>query len=47
VAIGSELRGEKWIDPKPLFPVPTIMCLREVIAQGHMLEGASGKGANA
>jgi hypothetical protein len=26
VTFGSELRGEKWIDPKPLFTTPAIVC---------------------
>jgi hypothetical protein len=47
VAIGSELRGEKRVDPKPLLVVPAIMCLCEVIAQGHIQEGANGGGASA
>jgi hypothetical protein len=47
VAIGSELLGEKWVDPKPLLAVPAIKCLHQDIAQGHMLEGVNGKGASA
>jgi hypothetical protein len=45
--VGGELRGEKWVVLKPLFPAPTITQLREVISQGHMKEGANTKGANA
>jgi hypothetical protein len=26
VAIGSELWGEKWVDPKPLSTMPAIVC---------------------
>jgi hypothetical protein len=47
VAIGSELRGEKRVDPKPLLVMPTIMCLCEDIARGHIQERANGRGASA
>jgi len=44
VAFGSELRGEKWIDPKPLLTTPAIVCGYNRI---HMREGANGGGASA
>jgi hypothetical protein len=47
MATGSELRREKWVDAKPLLVVPTIRCLHEDIARGHMLEGDNRKGASA
>jgi hypothetical protein len=47
VAAGGELQGEKWVGLKPLFPTPAITVFHEVIAQGHMKEGANEKGASA
>lgn len=47
MAIGSKLRGEKRVEPKPLLVAPAIMCLCEVIAQGHIQEAANGGGASA
>jgi hypothetical protein len=47
VEAGGELRGEKWVGLKPLFPTPTITHLREVIAHGLMKERANEKGASA
>jgi hypothetical protein len=45
VAIGSELREEKQVDPKPLSIAPKIMCLHEKIARYHIREGAKERGA--
>jgi hypothetical protein len=47
VAYGGGLRGKKWVGLKPLFPMPAIAYLCNVIAQGHMEEGANGKRASA
>jgi hypothetical protein len=36
MATRGKLRGEKWVGPKPLLGVPTIVHLRKDIARGHM-----------
>jgi hypothetical protein len=46
VAIGSELQGEKWVDPKPLLAAPTIMGLCEDIVQSHIWERDNERGAS-
>jgi hypothetical protein len=47
VAVGGELRGEKWVGLKPLFPMPAITYFRKVTTQGHMKEGVVEKRASA
>jgi hypothetical protein len=47
VAAGGELRGEKWVGLKPLFPMPAITSFHEVIAHGLKKERANEKGASA
>jgi hypothetical protein len=46
MAVGGELQGEKRVGLKPLFPVPAITHLREVISHGIMKERANEKGAS-
>jgi hypothetical protein len=43
----GELRGEKWVGLKPLFPMPAITVFHEFIPQGLMKEGDNEKGASA
>jgi hypothetical protein len=47
VVAGGELRGEKRVGLKPLFPTPTITCLHKDTTRGHMKKGLIAEGASA
>jgi hypothetical protein len=44
---GGELRGEKRVGLKPIFPMPIIIVFHEVISHSLMKERVNEKGASA